>query len=74
MPYPFYPLFNRRIDKRWTLNVYADQQGNVTCSMSWTFGVFDLSTFRILGKPSKIPSKALSEINLILRFLEARNQ
>jgi hypothetical protein len=35
--------------------------------MSWTYGVLDLSTFQIHGKPSKIPNKALSKINEILR-------
>lgn len=74
MPYPFYPLYRRKIDEQWILQVDVDQQGNVICGMSWTFGVFDLSTFRIRAKPSKIPSKALSEINRILRSLEVRSQ
>jgi len=67
MPYPYYPLFNTRIYKRWTLHVFADQQGNVIAGMSWTYGVFDLTTFKIHAKPTKIPNKALSEINQILR-------
>ena len=71
MPIPYYPLFNGRIDKRWTLHVFADQQGNVEIGMSWTYGVFDLSTFQIHAKPTRIPNKALKEINQILR--EASN-
>jgi hypothetical protein len=51
MPIPYYPLFNGRIDKRWTLHVFADQQGNVIIGMSWTYGVFDLSTLKIHAKP-----------------------
>jgi|GEM_PF-5348208 hypothetical protein len=67
MPIPYYPLFNRRIDKRWTLHILADQQGNVEIGMSWTYGVFDLTTLKIQAKPTKIPNKALHEINQILR-------
>jgi hypothetical protein len=67
MPYPYYPLFNRRIDKRWTLHVFADQQGNVITGMSWTYGIFDLTTLKIHDKPARIPNKALREINQILR-------
>ena len=67
MPYPYYPLFDRRIDKRWTLYVFSDQQGNLITGMSWTYGVFDLTTLKIYAKPTKIPNKALREINQILR-------
>lgn len=58
MPYPYYPLFEKRIDKRWTLHVFVDQQGNVIVLPSIVY----------MGPHPKGNPGALREHRFLLKF------
>lgn len=64
MPYPYYPLFRLRIDKRWTLYVDVDTKGQISMGMMYCVG--DLFEIMAGGKLTA-PPKMLEKINEALR-------
>mgnify|MGYP001626284220 CR=1 FL=1 len=67
---PEYPLFRLKIDRRWELYIYVNERGDVYTTMGVTFGVLDLSTFRVYNRGPKVTSRTLDKILKILNSIK----